>query len=65
VVSEGVGQGGEMTQALYVHMNNKIKKRETSHENPKEGTIITYLFAYIIVSHVSPAVKCKLHEVKD
>jgi hypothetical protein len=46
-------------------MNNKIKKRETSHENPKEGTIITYLFAYIIVSHVSPAVKCKLHEVKD
>jgi hypothetical protein len=21
-----VGQGGEMTQALYAHMNNKIKK---------------------------------------
>jgi hypothetical protein len=23
VVSEGVGQGGEMTQALYAHMTNK------------------------------------------
>jgi hypothetical protein len=22
-----VGAGGEMTQALYAHMNNKIKKR--------------------------------------
>jgi hypothetical protein len=22
----GWGQGGEMTQALYAHMNNKIKK---------------------------------------
>jgi NaMN:DMB phosphoribosyltransferase len=31
VVREGVGQGGEMTQALYAHMNNKtIKKRKTS-----------------------------------
>jgi hypothetical protein len=28
VVRERVGQGGEMTQALYAHMNNKtIKKR--------------------------------------
>jgi hypothetical protein len=29
LVREGVGQGGEMTQALYAHMNNKtiiIKK---------------------------------------
>jgi hypothetical protein len=25
VVREGWGQGGEMTQALYAHMNNKIK----------------------------------------
>jgi NaMN:DMB phosphoribosyltransferase len=25
VVREGVGAGGEMTQALYAHMNNKIK----------------------------------------
>jgi hypothetical protein len=24
VVREGVGQGGEMTQALYAHMNNRI-----------------------------------------
>jgi hypothetical protein len=31
VVREGVGAGGEMTQALYAHMNNetiKIKKKE-------------------------------------
>jgi hypothetical protein len=27
VVREGVGTGGEMTQALYAHMNNKIKKK--------------------------------------
>jgi NaMN:DMB phosphoribosyltransferase len=27
VVREGVGAGGEMTQALYAHMNNKIKKK--------------------------------------
>jgi hypothetical protein len=26
VVREGVGQGGEMTQALYAHMNNKTIK---------------------------------------
>jgi hypothetical protein len=24
-----VGEGGEMTQALYAHMNNKIKKKKT------------------------------------
>jgi hypothetical protein len=24
----GWGQGGEMTQALYGHMNNKIKKKK-------------------------------------
>jgi NaMN:DMB phosphoribosyltransferase len=24
VIREGVGAGGEMTQALYAHMNNKI-----------------------------------------
>jgi hypothetical protein len=28
VVREGVGVGGEMTQALYAHMNNKRKKKE-------------------------------------
>jgi NaMN:DMB phosphoribosyltransferase len=27
VVREGVGQGGEMTQALYAHMNNKTIKK--------------------------------------
>jgi hypothetical protein len=28
VVREGVGQGGEMTQALYAHMNNKTIKNK-------------------------------------
>jgi hypothetical protein len=28
VVREGVGAGGEMTQALYAHMNNKRKKKK-------------------------------------
>jgi hypothetical protein len=27
VVREGWGQGGEMTQALYAHMNNKTIKK--------------------------------------
>jgi hypothetical protein len=26
VVREGVGKGGEMTQSLYAHMNNKTIK---------------------------------------
>jgi hypothetical protein len=29
VVREGWGQGGEMTQALYAHINNKIIKKTT------------------------------------
>jgi hypothetical protein len=29
VVREGVGEGGEMTQALYAHMNNKIIIKKT------------------------------------
>jgi hypothetical protein len=28
VVREGWGQGGEMNQALYAHMNNKRKKKK-------------------------------------
>jgi NaMN:DMB phosphoribosyltransferase len=27
IVREGVGAGGEMTQALYAHMNNKTIKK--------------------------------------
>jgi NaMN:DMB phosphoribosyltransferase len=30
VVREGVGAGGEMTQALYAHMNNKTIKNKRS-----------------------------------
>jgi hypothetical protein len=36
VVREGVGAGGEMTQALYAHMNNKIiiKKKDRCTRKP-------------------------------
>jgi NaMN:DMB phosphoribosyltransferase len=30
VVREGVGAGGEMTQALYAHMSNKTNKQKNS-----------------------------------
>jgi hypothetical protein len=30
VVREGVGAGGEMTQALYAHMNNKTIKKKVN-----------------------------------
>jgi hypothetical protein len=33
----GVGQGGEMNQALYAHMNNKRKMKKKK----KEGKIMT------------------------
>jgi hypothetical protein len=33
VVREVVGQGGEMTQALYAHMNNKGKKKKKVKKN--------------------------------
>jgi NaMN:DMB phosphoribosyltransferase len=34
MVREGVGTGGEMTQALYAHMNNKtIKKKKKKRPN--------------------------------
>jgi hypothetical protein len=29
-----VGAGGEMTQALYAHMNNKIKKNKRKGHTP-------------------------------
>jgi hypothetical protein len=29
VVRDGVGAGGEMTQALYAHMNNKTIKKSS------------------------------------
>jgi NaMN:DMB phosphoribosyltransferase len=36
-VREGVGAGGEMTQALYAHMNNKtIKKPQLTIEKKKK-----------------------------
>jgi hypothetical protein len=37
VVREGVGQGGEMTQALYAHMNNKKKNYSKGGEAIKEN----------------------------
>jgi hypothetical protein len=46
VVREGVGQGGEMTQALYAHMNNKkIKiKNKTSTRKAFSGE-----FSYCLI----------------
>jgi NaMN:DMB phosphoribosyltransferase len=35
VVREGVGAGGEMTQALYAHMNKKKLKLKLKKKNPK------------------------------
>jgi hypothetical protein len=31
-----LGQGGEMTQALYAHMNNKIKKKKRITQQKKK-----------------------------
>jgi hypothetical protein len=39
VVREGVGQGGEMNQALYAHMNNKRKMKKKK-ENVKVCKIL-------------------------
>jgi hypothetical protein len=33
VVREGWGQGGEMNQALYAHMNNKRKMKKKTKTN--------------------------------
>jgi hypothetical protein len=35
VVREGVGQGGEMNQALYAHMNNKRKMKKKKKTNTR------------------------------
>jgi hypothetical protein len=32
----GGGLGGEMTQALYAHMNNKIKKKKSNMKKNKK-----------------------------
>jgi hypothetical protein len=31
LVREGAGEGGEMTQTLYAHMNKRKKKRKAYH----------------------------------
>jgi hypothetical protein len=35
VVREGMGEGGEMTQALYAHTNNKKKKKKEKKQKKK------------------------------
>jgi hypothetical protein len=35
VVREGSGQGREMNQALYAHMNNKRKRKKNKKETKK------------------------------
>jgi hypothetical protein len=44
VVREGWGQGGEMTQALYVHINNKRKKKERLCVKKKVSVLQVLLF---------------------
>jgi hypothetical protein len=41
VVREGVGQGGEMNQALYAHMNNKRKMKK------KENELLIQLYLFL------------------
>jgi hypothetical protein len=45
VVREGVGAGGELTQALYAHMNNKTikKKNKNSTYDKKKRMNIEFL----------------------
>jgi hypothetical protein len=45
VVGEGWGQGEEMTQALYAHMNSKTIKK-------KEKKSMTFLFLKLRLSDV-------------
>jgi hypothetical protein len=47
VVREGVGQGEEMTQALYAHMNNKRKKKKCSGEQKGHILLVCHLARYI------------------
>jgi hypothetical protein len=42
VVREGVGQGEEMTQALYAYMNNKIKKKRKKKKKKKFYTFFLF-----------------------
>jgi hypothetical protein len=37
VVREGLGQGGEMNQALYAHMNNNKKKVNNKNAAPEKS----------------------------
>jgi hypothetical protein len=53
VVREGVGQGGEMNQALYAHMNNKRKmKKKTLKKNKKKVSTIYQQFLQASFFHL-------------
>jgi hypothetical protein len=55
VVREGVGQRGEMIQALYAHMNNKRKKKERVREGTRtlKGTIpLKNPMSLILITHL-------------
>jgi NaMN:DMB phosphoribosyltransferase len=43
VIREGVGQGGEMTQALYAHVNNKKIKIKKNNSSIKESAGINVM----------------------
>jgi hypothetical protein len=44
VVREGVGAGGEMTQALYAHRNNKRKEKKIKRKVCSEHTFVLSRF---------------------
>jgi hypothetical protein len=49
----GWGQGGEMTQALYAHMNNKEKKFK-SRTQRKRGHIFGQLWGSQVIPYYGP-----------
>jgi hypothetical protein len=51
----GWGQGGEMTQALYAHMNNKTMKKRK-----KKKKEVPYSFLFFFIPSCSPLLSFSL-----
>jgi hypothetical protein len=52
VVRRGWGQGGEMTQASYAHMNNKtikILKKNIAWKGQKWGILASWIFSVLYI----------------
>jgi hypothetical protein len=49
----GVGAGGEMTQALYAHMNNKpIKKKLRNNKKKRTKGFLKFIFLFFFFKFV-------------